>query len=160
MLNIHLIVIGKLKEKYLTNGCEEYIKRLSSYCKLTIYQLDEYKIADNPSEAQIDQCLQEEGKKIIAKIPKSAVVIPMCIEGKQLSSTELADKFVSYSNNGKSHIAFIIGGSHGLSPEVKNLADYKLSMSKMTFPHQLARLMLLEQIYRGLSIIGGSKYHK
>ncbi len=160
MLNIYLITVGKLKESFLTEAANEYIKRLNAYCKLTVIEIDEQRITENPSKSQIDAVLLDEGRRIISKIPKSVVKIALCIEGKQLSSTELSSKITEYTTSGKSSVAFIIGGSHGLSDEVKALADLKLSVSKMTFPHQLFRVMLLEQIYRALSISSGGKYHK
>lgn len=160
MLNISIICIGKLKEKYLKDACEEYKKRLSSLCKLTVTELTPERLSDNPSEKEIENALKNEGKAIIEKIPQGAYVYTMCIEGKQFSSVELSSQIENLAVTGVSHVVFIIGGSFGLSDEVKKLSRTKLSMSKMTFPHQIARVMLLEQIYRCMQISQGTKYHK
>ncbi len=160
MLSVNIICIGKLKESYLRDAISEYSKRLTAFCKFQITELSEYKISDNPSEAEISTCLEKEGSSILAKIPKDSVCIPMCIEGRQLSSPELAKEFENISLSGKSSVTFIIGGSFGLSDEVKAQGKIKLSMSKMTFPHQLARVMLTEQIYRAFQINSNGKYHK
>ncbi|MEG3007501.1 MAG: 23S rRNA (pseudouridine(1915)-N(3))-methyltransferase RlmH [Oscillospiraceae bacterium] len=160
MINVNVIAVGKLKEKYLINGCEEYIKRLGSMCKINVIEIDEYKLPDNPSTSQIEQCIEKEGKKIEEKIPKSSIVIPMCIEGNEISSVELSQKIQKFAVDGASEITFVIGGSYGLWTNIKEMGNFRLSMSKMTFPHQLARMMLLEQIYRAFSIDIGNKYHK
>ncbi|MCM1529303.1 MAG: 23S rRNA (pseudouridine(1915)-N(3))-methyltransferase RlmH [Alistipes sp.] len=157
-MNINLIVIGKLKEDYLRSACAEYIKRLGRYCSFQLHELDECRLSDSPSEKEIAAALKKEGAQI-KKLAKGFIV-PMCIEGKQLSSTELSETIVSAGVNGASTITFIIGSSFGLDPEIKQLGSLKLSMSKMTFPHQLARVMLLEQIYRSFQIAEGGKYHK
>ena len=160
MYNINLICVGKLKESYLRDACAEYSKRLSAFCKLKITELTPARIPENPSQAQIDSALLDEGKKILSLITPSERVYAMCIEGKIISSEELSKELQNAGVSGSGNIAFIIGGSHGLAPEVKKRADFKLSMSKMTFPHQLARVMLLEQIYRSFMIADGKKYHK
>lgn len=160
MQTVNIICIGKIKEKYWTDAIREYAKRLSPFCKFNIIELDEEKVNSNPNEAQIKGILEAEGKRIISKLSKNSYIIPMCIEGKQLSSTELADKMSDVALSGKSSIDFIIGGSWGLSDEVKMKADFKLSMSKMTFPHQMARVVLCEQIYRSFEINSNGKYHK
>lgn len=160
MLGITLICIGKLKEQYLRDASAEYIKRLSALCKLNIIELTAEKLSDNPGEKEIANALDAEGRRIIEKIPKGARVYTMCIEGRQRSSEELSSEMEKVALDGVSSIAFIIGGSFGLSHEVKALSGEKLSMSKMTFPHQIARIMLLEQIYRALQISLGTKYHK
>ena len=160
MRNVKILCVGKLKERYLSDACAEYIKRLHAFCKPEIIELPESRMPDNPSEAEIAACLKREGEEILTKIPPGAMVIPMCIEGKQLSSEELARELLSASVQGTSCVCFIIGGSWGLSEAVKSAGKLRLSMSKMTFPHQLARVMLLEQIYRAFSINAGSKYHK
>lgn len=160
MLNIKVICVGKIKEKYLVDGINEYLKRMKTMCKIEVIEVSEHKISLNPSEAQILQCIEEEGNNILRKIGERECIIPMCIEGKNLSSEDLAEKFEEISINGISKITFVIGGSHGLSEKIKEKSDLKLSMSKMTFPHMLARLMLLEQIYRSLNINLGTKYHK
>lgn len=160
MIGITLICIGKLKEKYLSDAVTEYKKRLGSMCRLNIIELPPHKLSDNPSQKEIENALAQEGKAIKEKIPSGAKVYTMCIEGKQLSSEELSKKLEADAVGGSSTAAFIIGGSFGLSDEIKSLSSFKLSMSKMTFPHQLARVMLLEQIYRSGQIMLGTKYHK
>ncbi len=160
MLGVTVLCIGKLKERYLTDACGEYAKRLSAFCRLSVTELPEYRLPDNPSGAEIQKCIEKEGESILAKIPKDAFVIPMCIEGKMLTSPQLADKLAQIPLMGKSQIVFIIGGSCGLSDAVKARGNLRLSMSPMTFPHQLARVMLLEQVYRGFMINAGNKYHK
>ena len=160
MINVNIICIGRLKEKYLRDACDEYSKRLSGFCKLNIIELNAKKLPDNPTLNEIKNALNAEGKEIISKIPSGSYVYTMCIEGSQLPSERLAGELNSLALRGKSSISFIIGGSFGLSDEVKSMSDYKLSMSKMTFPHQLARVMLLEQIYRAFQINSGGKYHK
>ena len=160
MLNITIIAIGKLKEQYLRDASAEYQKRLSASCKLNIVELTPEKLSDNPSAKEIENALNNEAKKIIEKIPKGAKIYSMCIEGKQRTSEELSAEIDSLTVEGVSNIVFIIGGSFGLSDEVKKLSAYRLSMSKMTFPHQIARIMLLEQIYRAMQISIGTKYHK
>ena len=160
MLNITIIAIGKLKEQYLRDASAEYQKRLSASCKLNIIELNPEKLSDNPSAKEIENALNSEAKKIIEKIPKGAKVYSMCIEGKQRTSEEFSREIDNLALEGASNIVFIIGGSFGLSDEVKTLSAYRLSMSKMTFPHQIARIMLLEQIYRAMQISIGTKYHK
>lgn len=157
-MNIDLIVIGKLKEDYLRDACAEYIKRLGRYCKFELHELDECKLSETPSEKEIAAALKKEGEQI--KRFAKGMIVPMCIEGKQLTSPELAEKISSAGVAGVSNITFIIGSSFGLDPEIKAMGNLKLSMSKMTFPHQLARVMLLEQIYRSFQISTGGKYHK
>ena len=160
MLNITIIAVGKLKEQYLRDASAEYQKRLSTLCKLNIIEVNPEKLSDNPSAKEIENALSSEAKKIIEKIPKGAKVYSMCIEGKQRTSEELSHEIDGLALEGVSNIVFIIGGSFGLSDEVKKLSAYRLSMSKMTFPHQIARIMLLEQIYRATQISIGTKYHK
>lgn len=160
MINVNLIVLGKLKEKYMKEFANEYEKRLSSYCKLTVTELEPVKLSDNPSQTEIDNALTKETQMILSKIPKNSYVFAMCIEGKQMSSEELSAKLQDIALCGKSNITFIIGSSFGLSDEVKKMSDFKFSMSKMTFPHKLARIILTEQIYRAFSISNNAKYHK
>ena len=160
MLKVSIICVGKLKEKYLKDAVAEYSKRLQAFCKFDIIEVDEEKTTDAPNNAQIENILNSEGKRILSKIDRSAKIVAMCIEGKQRSSEKFADFISESAVNGVSSIAFIIGGSWGLSNEVKQRAEVKLSMSEMTFPHQLARVMLCEQIYRAFSINSGTKYHK
>ena len=157
-MNINLIVIGKLKEDYLRSACAEYIKRLGRYCTFQLHELDECRLSDSPSEKEISSALGKEAEQI--KRYAKGFIIPMCIEGRQLSSVELSQKITETAVGGQSTVTFIIGSSFGLSPEIKRLGGLKLSMSKMTFPHQLARVMLLEQIYRAFQIAEGGKYHK
>lgn len=157
-MNINLIVIGKLKEEYLRNACAEYIKRLGRFCTFELHELDECRLSDNPSDKEIETALRKEAEQI--KRYAKGMIVPMCIEGKQLTSTELSEKISDAGVNGQSTVTFIIGSSFGLDNEIKAMGDLKLSMSKMTFPHQLARVMLLEQIYRSFQIMSGGKYHK
>ena len=160
MLNVNIICIGKLKEKYLRDACGEYTKRLGAFCKINIIEIDPSPLPDKPSEGQIENALSAEGKKILSKTPSSSYTYAMCIEGKERSSEALSREMAELSVRGFSSVNFIIGGSFGLSNAVKSAADNKLSMSPMTFPHQLARVMLLEQIYRAFQISSGGKYHK
>ena len=160
MLKITLITVGKLKERYLRDAVGEYEKRLTTLCNLKSVEIDAVKLPDNPNDSQISSALDSEAVKILSNIPNGAYVIPMCIEGKQLSSEELSEKLNNLGVSGQGSVCFIIGGSYGLSDKVKSKADFKLSMSKMTFPHQVARVMLLEQIYRAFKILQGGTYHK
>jgi 23S rRNA (pseudouridine1915-N3)-methyltransferase len=154
-MNITVICVGKLKEKYLKSAIDEYSKRLSRYCKLDIIELSDEKTPDNASEKEELMIKEKEGNNILKHIKDNMFVIALAIEGKMLSSEELADFIREQGVRGNSNIAFIIGGSLGLSKEVLSRADYKLSFSKMTFPHQLMRVILLEQVYRGFRIING-----
>lgn len=160
MLKIDVIAIGKLKEDYLRKACDEYIKRLGAFCRISVIELPESRMPQNPSQAEIEDCIEKEGEFILSKIPPQSHVIAMCIEGELLSSPQLAQKIDRAASAGASHISFIIGGSWGLSPRVKKAAALRLSMSPMTFPHQLARVMVLEQLYRAMSINNHTKYHK
>lgn len=160
MINLTLIALGRLKEAYLRDAVDEYKKRLSAFCKINIIELTPEKLSDNPSQKEIDKALDIEAKAIVGKIPQDAFVVTMCIEGKQFSSEELSKKLEDAAISGKSNAVFIIGSSCGLSEEVKAKSHLRLSMSKMTFPHQLARVMLLEQLYRASQISLGTKYHK
>lgn len=159
-MNVDLIVLGKLKEDYLREACDEYIKRLGSFCKINVIQLDPARLPESPSEAQVEAALVSEGDRILSKIPASSLTVSLCIEGKELSSGELAQALERAATAGRSNVSFIIGSSFGLSDKVKRVSDLRLSMSKMTFPHQLARVMLLEQLYRAFSINANRKYHK
>ncbi len=159
MMKMNLIAVGKLKEDYLRGAVAEYTKRIGAYAKINIVEIAECKCPENPSDAEIRRVLEKEGEAIIAKIPKGSFVIPLCIEGKQQSSPCFAETIEKISLN-YSEITFIIGGSFGLSESVKRLSGLKLSFSEMTFPHQLMRVILLEQVYRAFSIINHSKYHK
>lgn len=160
MIKVNIIAVGKLKEKYLKDACAEYTKRLGAYSKINIIEINEERCGDNPSSNEIEQVKQKEGERIIAKIPKGSYVITMCIEGQQMSSEEFSKKLEEISICGHSEVTFIIGGSFGLSDEVKATSKLRLSFGKLTLPHQLMRVVLLEQIYRAFSISNNSKYHK
>lgn len=160
MINLDIICVGKLKEQYLRDASAEYQKRMQTVCKLTVTEISPEKLSDNPSQKEIDKALEADGKKITEKIPKGAAIFAMCIEGKQRSSEELSKELDDLALSGVSNAVFVIGGSFGLSDEVKSKSKYRLSMSKMTFPHQLARIMLLEQLYRASQISMGTRYHK
>lgn len=160
MLTVNIICIGKLKEKYWVDAIKEYSKRLGAFCKFSIIELSECKTNQDPNEKQIAHILEEEGKSILAKIKPTDYTVAMCIEGKIISSEDLSKLIDNVQIDGKSTMNFVIGGSWGLSDEVKKIANYKMSMGKMTFPHQMARVMLTEQIYRGFQIRSNGKYHK
>ncbi len=159
-MKITIIGVGKIKEKYFTLAIDEYSKRLSRYCKLEIIEVSDEKTPDQASEAEENQIKRIEGERILKHIKNDGYVITLAIEGKMLSSTDLADKMEQLGVGGASHLIFIIGGSLGLGSEVLSRADYKLSFSKMTFPHQLMRVVLLEQIYRAYRINTNQPYHK
>ena len=160
MLKVKIITVGKLKEGYLREAQGEYLKRLSAFCKAEVVELAEERLPDNPSVGEIAQCLKKEADKIRKEIPAGAFVYSLQIEGKQISSEALALKLEDMALAGKSTVVFIIGSSFGLEEALKKENDFALSFSKMTFPHQLARIMLLEQVYRAFSINAGTKYHK
>lgn len=160
MLTVNIFCTGKLKEKFYLAAVEEYKKRLSRSCKLNLLEFPEERLPDRPSSAQIDAALLREYEQIHSKLPKNGVVVALCIEGNLLSSQELAQKFVDWSVGGISQVSFLIGSSFGLHAKAKAAADLCLSMSPMTFPHHLARVMLFEQIYRAFQINEGSRYHK
>lgn len=159
-MNITIISVGKLKEKYLKLGIDEFSKRLSKYCKLDMIELDDEKCPENLSEKDMEIVKNKEGQKILSKVKSNSYVIALAIDGKNLSSEELADTMSKLAVRGNSHITFIIGGSLGLADEVLKRADYKLSFSKMTFPHQMMKLILLEQVYRAFRINNNEPYHK
>ena len=160
MLSVYLICVGKLKEKFYKDACAEYVKRLSPYCKLTVVEIPEAKLPKDPTLGEIANALTKEGEAIRAKIPPSSRVTALCIEGRMRSSEEMAHIIPAAGIGQDKHLVFLIGGSHGLHPSVKAEADIQLSMSPMTFPHHLARVMLLEQLYRAFKINEGSNYHK
>ncbi len=160
MLTVNIICIGKLKETYWREACAEYQKRLSAFCRLQIIELNEVRTPAEPSAAQIAQVVEREGEQIIARLPSGGAVVPLCIEGKELSSEALSEFLQQAPLRGKSEVSFLIGGSYGLSDAAKAQGELRLSMSRMTFPHQLARVMLLEQLYRAFQIAGHGKYHK
>lgn len=159
-MKITLITVGKIKEKYLKDAISEYTKRLSKYCKLEIFEVADEKTPDHASETIENQIRSKEGERILKLVKDDAYVITLEIQGKQLTSEELADKVETLGIQGISHITFLIGGSIGLGQDVLKRSDYALSFSKMTFPHQLMRVILLEQIYRSYRIINGEPYHK
>lgn len=159
-MKIQIICVGKLKEKYWTSACEEYMKRLSRYCDVNITELKEARLPDSPSAAQERQVIEEEGNSIIRHIKDGAFVISLEINGESLDSRQLAQKIENLMVTGKSHVVFVIGGSLGLSSQVSSRADMKLSFSKMTFPHQMMRVILLEQFYRAVKIMKNEPYHK
>ena len=160
MLKITLVTLGHLKEKYLRDAVDEYVKRLNTLCSLKIIELEPNKLPEKPSDAEIKAALEAEGAKILANIPNNSFIIPLCIEGKQLDSVKFSEKLEQIAVMGKTNVCFIIGSSFGIDEKIKQKGDLKLSMSEMTFPHQLARVMMLEQIYRALKITQGSAYHK
>lgn len=159
-MNITVLAVGKLKEKYWKDAIEEYSKRLSRYCTFRITEVKESLLRANPSEADEEAVKTAEGRELLSKIKSSDYVITLEIKGKALSSTELAERIEELGITGKSSVVFIIGGSLGLSEEVSRRADFKLSFSAMTFPHQMMRVILLEQIYRSFKIIKNEAYHK
>lgn len=160
MFEITLIAMGKLKEKFYLSAASEYEKRLKGYCRFQILELPEFRLPENPSPAEISAGLEKEAETILARIPKGAWFCVLTPEGKVISSEALADKIRDVKLSGKSSACFLIGSSFGMSPRVKAAADFQLSMGPMTFPHHLARIMVLEQLYRSEAIQAGSKYHK
>ena len=159
MISVTVIHVGDFKEKYLSDAYKEYTKRIGGYAKFEDINIKEENLPEEPNDAQIEKALSSEAKQILSKIDMRSKKVALCVEGKQLSSEELAELMES-STADSSKITFIIGSSHGLSDEVKRAADIRLSFSKMTFPHQLMRVILAEQIYRAQTIIAGKKYHK
>ena len=160
MQKVTILCVGKLKEKFYADAVAEYAKRLSRFCKLEIIELPEERLPEDPSPALIGAALAREAEAIRAKLPAGSFPIAMCVEGPLLSSEELAKRMAGWANQGGSHLVFLIGGSFGLHPSVKAAASARISMSPMTFPHHLARVMLLEQIYRAYQINLGARYHK
>ncbi len=160
MFEITLIAMGKLKEKFYLNAAAEYEKRMKGYCQFQLVELPETRLPDNPSPSEITAGLEKEADLIMSKIPKNAWFCVFTPEGKLLSSDALAEKIQGIKLSGKSSACFLIGSSFGIAPRIKEKADFKLSMSPMTFPHHLARIMVMEQLYRAESIQAGSKYHK
>lgn len=160
MQKITILCVGKLKEKFYLDATAEYAKRLSRYCKLDILELPESRLPEEPSPAQIQQALDAEAAAITAKLPKGGALVALCIEGTPCSSEEMSRKMQQLAVSGKTQLTFLIGGSVGLDEDLKRRADWRLSMSPMTFPHHMARIMLLEQIYRAYQIADGTKYHK
>ncbi len=161
MLSVHILCVGRLKERFYEDAAREYIKRLGPYCKLSVTELAEQRLPAEPSQAQIAAALEQEGKLLLARLPEGAYTVALCVEGQPRSSEQLAALVDRCRNDGaQKHLVFLIGGSCGLAPAVKAKADLRLSMSAMTFPHQLARVMLLEQLYRCCRISAGERYHK
>ena len=165
MLNVKLICVGKMREKFYIDAFEEYRKRLQTdcrltYCRLELVEITEQRLSDRPAEKEITAALEREGQEILKAVPADAYLVALCVEGKQMPSEGMAELIAARENSGKPKLCFVIGGSFGLSPTVKSRADRKLSMSQMTFPHHLARVMLIEQVYRGFKINEGSQYHK
>lgn len=160
MYGINIVCVGRLKEKYLSQAVSEYAKRLSAFCRFSVTEVDEERVPENPSKAQIQSAIQAEGKRIIKKLSTNFYTVALCIEGDILSSEQFSEKLARSAVRGAGGAQLIIGGSWGLSDEVKRTADLKLSMGRMTFPHQLARVMLCEQVYRAFQIMNNGKYHK
>lgn len=160
MLAVKLICVGKMRERFYIDAFSEYSKRLGAYCKFECIELPETRLSDSPSQKEIDVALEKEAAEILKNVAQDAYFIAMCVEGSQMSSEALAELTARQALSGRSKLCFVIGGSFGLSPSVKKRADLRLSMSKMTFPHHLARVMLAEQIYRAFKINEGSRYHK
>ena len=160
MLHVKFICVGKMRERFYTDAFAEYTKRLGAYCRFVCAEPAEIRLSEAPSPAEIAAALEKEAGEILKAIPQDAYVAALCVEGKMLSSEEMAALIDGRENSGKPKLCFVIGGSYGLSETVKRRADLRLSLSRMTFPHHLARVMLAEQVYRGFKIKEGSKYHK
>lgn len=159
-MTVHVIFVGSLKESFFAEAVAEYEKRLNAYCKVNNIFIKDERLSDKPSASEISAALNKEGKRILEAIPPRSYKIALCVEGKQMSSESFADVFAEVANNGQSDICFIIGGSFGLCEEVKKACDRRMSVSMMTFPHRMMRVILLEQVYRAYNILGGGKYHK
>lgn len=160
MLQVKLICVGRLRERFFIEAFEEYRKRLGAFCRLECTDIAEQRLPDNPSQAQIRAALEREAEEILKAVPADAYLVALCVEGGQIPSEGMAELVAARENSGKPKLCFVIGGSFGLSERVKARADLRLSMSRMTFPHHLARVMLAEQLYRGYKIKEGSRYHK
>ena len=160
MQNVTILCVGKLKEKFYLDACAEYQKRLTRCCKLSVIELSEERLPENPSAAQIEAALEREAAAIEERLPRGGMLAALCVEGKALSSEELAETLARESLRGAGPVTFVIGGSFGLAGRIKRAAELRLSMSAMTFPHHLARVMLLEQLYRAYQIQNNTKYHK
>lgn len=160
MQKITVLCVGKLKERFYQEAAAEYVKRLGRHCKLDVVELPESRLPEDPSPGEIQRALAAEAAAIREKLPRGGAVIALCIEGKPCSSVELSRRMQELAVSGKSQLTFLIGGSVGLAEDLKRQADWRLSMSPMTFPHHLARIMLLEQIYRACQIAADTKYHK
>ena len=160
MLAVKLICVGKMRERFYTEAFAEYQKRLQSLCRLELVEIAEQRLGDAPSPREIEAALKKEGAEILKAIPADAYTVALCVEGEQMPSEGMAELIRARENSGKPKLCFVIGGSFGLAGNVKRRADQRLSMSQMTFPHHLARVMLIEQLYRGFKINKGSRYHK
>ena len=160
MLAVKFICVGRMREKFYIDAFSGYTKRLQSLCKFEIVEPAEQRLSENPSDKEVKAALDKEAQDIMKAIPNDAYVVAMCVEGKQMPSEGMGELIAARENSGKPRLCFVIGGSFGLADSVKARADMKLSMSKMTFPHHLARVMLIEQLYRGFKINEGSRYHK
>ena len=160
MLSVKLICVGRLREKFYIDAFAEYAKRLGAYCRFEVAELTEIRLSDKPSEAEITSALDKEADLVVKNIPQGSYVVALCVEVKKLSSEDIAAVIRAREDSGKPKLCFVIGSSYGLSDKIKRSADLRLSMSDMTFPHHLARVMLAEQIYRGFKINEGSSYHK
>ena len=160
MIQVKLICVGKMREKYYTDAFAEYAKRLQAYCRLELLEIAEQRLPDRPSDREIAAALEREGQEILKAVPADACTVALCVEGRQMPSEGMAALIAERESSGKPKLCFVIGGSVGLAPSVKARADKRLSMSQMTFPHHLARVMLIEQLYRGFKISEGSQYHK
>lgn len=159
MLNVKFVVVGSLKESYLREAVAEYMKRLTTFCAPEIVELKEARLSDSPSSSEISGALADEGRRILAACPARSVKVALCVEGRQMSSPALAE-YIDSAAARSGCLCFIIGGSYGLSSDVKRASDTRLSFSELTFPHQLMRVILLEAVYRGFNILRGTKYHK
>lgn len=160
MLAVKLICVGRMRETYYIEAFREYAKRLGAYCRFETVELAEERLPERPSQGQIDAALEKEAAEVLRQIPQEAYTVALCVEGRQMSSEALSELLSQRESSGKPRLCFIVGGSYGLSEKVKARAQLRLSMSPMTFPHHLARVMLAEQIYRGFKIKEGSRYHK
>lgn len=160
MLSVKMICVGRMRERFYIEAFNEYVKRMQPYCRFQLAEPAEIKLGDSPSQKELEKALEKEAEDILAAIPQDSYVAALCIEGREMSSPELAKLVSDVEASGRPRLCFIIGGSYGLSPKVKARADLRLSMSPMTFPHHLARVMLAEQLYRSFKINEGSRYHK
>lgn len=160
MLSVKLVCVGKMREKHYTEAFAEYQKRLGAYCRFELAEVPEQRLPERPSERELGNALEREADEIFAQIPKNAAVIALCVEGERMTSPALAQRLAAYAGSGVSRLCFVVGGSFGLHERVKRAAALRLSMSDMTFPHHLARVMLAEQIYRAFTIQEGCRYHK
>jgi 23S rRNA (pseudouridine1915-N3)-methyltransferase len=160
MLAVRLICVGRMRERFYREAFEEYVKRLGAYCRLECVEIPEFRLPEKPSAAEINTALAKEAVDIVKYMQEDSYVVAMCVEGRQMPSEAMAELLAERESSGRPKLCFIVGGSYGLDPSVKDRADLRLSMSQMTFPHHLARVMLAEQLYRGYKIREGSKYHK